>query len=56
MLNAVKDVGQVGNREIILIGNLEIKCHDVNTANFNGRQFKWGYSSHCDLGYYQLTI
>ena len=37
----------VGNREIILIGNREIKppriCH-VKTANLNGRKFKWGYS------------
>ena len=49
MLNVVKDVGQVGNREIILIGNREIKrqriCHDVKTANFNDREFKWGYSN-----------
>ena len=45
MLNVVKDVGI---REIILIGNRKIKqqriCHDVKTANFNGRKFKWGYS------------
>ena len=38
----------VGNREIILIGNREIKwpriCHDFKTANFDGREFKWGYS------------
>ena len=37
----------VGNREIILIGNREIKrpriCHDFKTANFNSREFKWGY-------------
>ena len=48
MLNVVKDVGQVGNREIILIGNHKIKrqriCHDVKTANFNSRKFTWGYS------------
>ena len=47
MLNVVKDVGQVGNHEIILIGNHEIKrqriCHDVKTANFNSCEFKWGY-------------
>ena len=34
--------------KIILIGNCEIKrqrlCHDVQTANFDGREFKWGYS------------
>ena len=33
---------------IILIGNREIKrpriCHDFKTANFNSREFKWGYS------------
>ena len=44
----LKDIGQVRNHEIILIGNREIKrqriCHDVKTANFNGRDFKWGYS------------
>ena len=38
----------VGNREIILIGNREIKrpriCHNFKTANFNSRKFKWGYS------------
>ena len=38
----------VGNREIILIGNREIKrpriCHDFKNANFNSRKFKWGYS------------
>ena len=38
----------VGNREIILIGNRNIKqpqiCHDFKTANFNSREFKWGYS------------
>ena len=38
----------VGNREIILIGNREIKrpriCHVFKTANFNSREFKWGYS------------
>ena len=43
-----QDVGQVGNREIILIGNHKIKqqriCHDVKTTNFNIREFKWGYS------------
>ena len=47
MLNVVKDVGQLGNHEIILIGNREIKwqriCHDVKTANFNSHKFKWGY-------------
>ena len=36
----------VGNREIILIGNREIKqpriCHDFKTANFNSREFKMG--------------
>ena len=40
MLNVVKDVGQVGNREILLIGNCNIKwqriCHNVKTANLNG--------------------
>ena len=48
LLNVVKDVGQVGKREIILIGNRKIKrqrqCHDVKTTNLNGREFKWGYS------------
>ena len=38
----------VGNREIILIGNHEIKwpriCHDFKTANLNSHEFKWGYS------------
>ena len=38
----------VGNCEIILIGNRKIKrpriCHDFKTANFNSREFKWGYS------------
>ena len=38
----------VGNREIILIGNREIKrpriCHDFKTTNLNSREFKWGYS------------
>ena len=38
----------VGNCEIILIGNREIKrpriCHNFKTANFNSREFKWGYS------------
>ena len=38
----------VGNREIILIGNREIKrpqiCHNFKTANLNSREFKWGYS------------
>ena len=41
----------VGNCEIILIGNREIKrpriCHDFKTANFNSREFKWGYSIVC---------
>ena len=36
----------IGNREIIMIGNREIKrpriCHDFKTANFNSRKFKWG--------------
>ena len=50
MLNVVKDVGQVGNHETILIGNLKIKwqriCHDVKTSNFNGHKFKWGTVLH----------
>ena len=44
MLNVVKDVGQVGNHEIILIGNRKIKrqriCHvktaNLTAANLNG--------------------
>ena len=32
-----------------MIGNREIKlpriCHDIKTANFNSREFKWGYSN-----------
>ena len=43
-----KMLGQVGNHEIILIGNRKIKRqrirHDAKTANINGRKFKWGYS------------
>ena len=38
----------LGNHKIILIGNREIKrlriCHYVKTVNFNGCEFKWGYS------------
>ena len=32
-----------------MIGNREIKrqriCHDFKTANFDSREFKWGYST-----------
>ena len=53
-------LGQIENREIILIGNRKIKrqriCQDVKAANFKDREFKWGYSiasqDYCSTWYY----
>ena len=58
-VKVVKDVGQVGNHEIILIGNRKIKrqriCHDIKTTNFNSREFKWGYSNSLHSTYLTCT-